>query len=342
VTCSVLCSFRMANWEYQSSDGAWHAMQSQGSSFLEEALLAFSTCQLTLGLDDALYVVDFVRMARRNLKSSQERPLRRQCPAGQPAVWEVMHDDWRLPSDARDQQRLETAYAAHTNCFIEVQGETYAIDLACMHQTNQKTGHIRNLRRKAILQPLSSPALEASEASCKCKFVVLVRHGQGTHNATKNYSIVDPPLTEKGISQAQSLRGHPFFDGCELLVVSPLQRAVQTAALIFGVQPVCRTVITAMHTERWSAKCDEGRPKAELLRDCPFVAEWEGWAELSKGIWWGTSVSDFAWEDERLPAFYDWLRAQPESKIVVVGHGGFFAPMAGKHLANCEAHQIEL
>ena len=39
-----------------------------------------------------------------------------------------------------------------------------------------------------------------------------------------------------------------------------------------------------------------------------------------------------------MPAFLAWLASQPESKVVVVGHGSFFSDrrLAGRFLANCE------
>lgn len=330
----------MAQWEYQRSDGAWSAMQPNDSASLEEAFSAFRACQLQLGTDDHMYEVDFVHMTRRNLENGQERPIRRLTPAGQPAQWEVMREVWKLPSDIRDQRRLEDAYVACRTCSLEIGGQQYAVDFAVMQQTSQTTGYVRNLRRVPLKHFEAVPSADISDTLHAPQRVVLVRHGEGIHNATENYGIVDPPLTAKGIEQAKSLRGNPSLEGCELLVVSPLQRAIHTAATVFGEQPVCRTVISALCTERWSARCDEGRPKAQLVADHPFVAAWEGWVELSEDIWWGTRTSDREWESERLPAFYDWLRAQPERKIVVVGHGGFFAPLAGKHLGNCEAIEI--
>eukprot|EP00811_Abedinium_folium_P032662 NODE_5690_length_1743_cov_7.766708.p1 GENE.NODE_5690_length_1743_cov_7.766708~~NODE_5690_length_1743_cov_7.766708.p1 ORF type:complete len:456 (+),score=100.48 NODE_5690_length_1743_cov_7.766708:118-1485(+) len=170
--------------------------------------------------------------------------------------------------------------------------------------------------------------------------VVLVRHGEGRHNATGRCSMVDPELTERGVAQARALKGNAALDGCDLLVVSPLRRAVQTAVAIFGEQPPCRVVLTALHSERWSGRCDEGTPKAQLLAEFPFLARWAGFDELSDGTWWATSASDGNWRRERVPAFGRWLRALPERRVVVVGHGAFFSPLASRYLDNCEAYEL--
>ena len=104
--------------------------------------------------------------------------------------------------------------------------------------------------------------MEASRPSGKR--VYILRHGQGTHNkpswgGANPYSKVDPRLTPLGLEQAAGvLTRAPQLADAELLVVSPLARAVQTAAAAFGQRPAMRTILTPLHSERWSANCDEG------------------------------------------------------------------------------------
>ena len=111
-------------------------------------------------------------------------------------------------------------------------------------------------------------------------------------------------------------------------------------AAVFGERPNCRTVLSALHSERWSAPCDQGRPKSELAAQFPFVASWEGFDGLPEE-WTPTQGSDADWERKRVPAFLAWLKEQPEARIVVVGHGAFYAALLGKHLRNCEIGEIE-
>ena len=174
------------------------------------------------------------------------------------------------------------------------------------------------------------------------KRIVLVRHGQGINNVpTIPNDAPDSLLTELGQQQALALRGHAALAGCGLLVVSPLSRAVQTASLALGQRPACRTVLTALHSERISTLCDYGRPKSQLAALFPFVADWSGFAELPED-WSPTRENDADWRERRLPAFVAWLREQPESHIVVVGHGAFFGALLGKQLQNCECAEVEL
>mmetsp|Transcript_13777 Transcript_13777/g.23693 ORF Transcript_13777/g.23693 Transcript_13777/m.23693 type:complete len:205 (+) Transcript_13777:58-672(+) len=179
----------------------------------------------------------------------------------------------------------------------------------------------------------------------QCRQVLLVRHGQSLHNAhhdgTDGDGDVprDPMLSELGHAQAASLRSVPIVSaGCELLVVSPLSRAIQTASAVFGELPLCRTVLTPLHSERWCSIADEGRSKSELLQLFPFVASWEGFAELLED--WTKTGKEASWKTERVPAFLDWLAAQPEQRIVVIGHGAFFAALLGRYLQNCEVAEF--
>jgi broad specificity phosphatase PhoE len=183
------------------------------------------------------------------------------------------------------------------------------------------------------------------------RFCLLVRHGEGLHNATSDWDLRDPRLNELGIQQATRL-------GCRLVnewlspgntaplmvVVSPLRRAIETAALAMPflarqdhpLPPSCRVVLTAMHSERWSAACDEGSSPADLLKDFPFIEHWEGFAQLPDA-WWPVKGTDRDWRARRVPAMCEWIRSQQAVKqMVVVGHGAFFREMTGRHLDNGE------
>lgn len=168
-----------------------------------------------------------------------------------------------------------------------------------------------------------------------------MRHGQGVHNQTHDWSMVDPKLTDKGVQQAASLTTDTVLalTPSSLLVVSPLSRAIQTAALAFPAiteHPLpCRVVLTRRHTERWSAACDEGRPKSHVAEDFPFIRAFEGFEELPE-LWTVNKENDAVWESERVPAFVEWVRAQPEHHVVAVGHGAFFQALCGQYLGNCQ------
>lgn len=156
------------------------------------------------------------------------------------------------------------------------------------------------------------------------KIITLIRHGQGYHNVAYNYDIIDPSLTPVGIEEAEDARDHNELEGIDLLVVSPLARAIETATVIFGNDPKVPTFIQKMAAERAGAPCDVGSVKSELAMKFPYVTEWGGWQELEEN-WMYNTATDAKWRDQRVPEFVAWLKSRPEKHIAVVGHGAFFS-----------------
>eukprot|EP00927_Polykrikos_kofoidii_P045277 TRINITY_DN39209_c0_g1_i1.p1 TRINITY_DN39209_c0_g1~~TRINITY_DN39209_c0_g1_i1.p1 ORF type:complete len:314 (+),score=47.71 TRINITY_DN39209_c0_g1_i1:44-985(+) len=173
------------------------------------------------------------------------------------------------------------------------------------------------------------------------RWVAFVRHAQAGHNVDRKLlRTPDNPLTEEGLTQARDASKGPAGDamrGAELIITSPLMRAMQTTDLLLGGAAGAdgeRIRVDAAGTERWSAPCDEGTSKSELLEVVPkHFLDWEGWDVLPER-WWAESGEDTY---VRAQAFVDMIRRQPEDRIVCVGHGGFWAALlGGRHLGNCE------
>jgi broad specificity phosphatase PhoE len=65
--------------------------------------------------------------------------------------------------------------------------------------------------------------------------LILIRHAQAQHNATSDWSIRDPPLTELGEQQSrelhESLKQSEIGNQVELIVVSAQRRTLQTATI---------------------------------------------------------------------------------------------------------------
>jgi len=71
--------------------------------------------------------------------------------------------------------------------------------------------------------------------SIQQKTIHLVRHGEGHHNVTGDYSMHDPLLTDKGIEQAKAhCKIFPRFDNIQLVCASPLRRTIQTTLYGFA------------------------------------------------------------------------------------------------------------
>lgn len=176
--------------------------------------------------------------------------------------------------------------------------------------------------------------------------IYLIRHGQSTFNAIHVATGVDPmhldarlsPLGHQQVAQArEALAAIPF----ELVVCSPLTRAIETAAGLFAGRDV-PFLVTCRHRERLESSCDVGRSPEELAADFPHLS----FTDL-RSRWWhdgplnerGLPIEPVETLEERIAHFKEWIVERPEKTIAVVGHGTFFYHLAGRFLANCEVMQ---
>jgi hypothetical protein len=96
-------------------------------------------------------------------------------------------------------------------------------------------------------------------------------------------------------------------------------------------------MVTPMCSEKLSgATCDEGRKKGEVMEELPWMASWNGVAELDDE-WW---KAERPAEEDRVDAFLDFLEQREEKKIVVVSHGAFLQYIVGYHLHNAHHHMM--
>lgn len=156
--------------------------------------------------------------------------------------------------------------------------------------------------------------------------------------------IFDAPLSEIGVGQATALRGEVHTLGVELIVTSPLTRAIQTALHAFGPDHAPIRV-ESLHRERLEHSGDVGRSPVSLRRDFPTLA-----FDHLDDPWWHFDGRDpqavFIEPEEtllgRVQAFRQWLAARPETTIAVVGHGTFLNRLTGHQFKNCERLTISL
>jgi broad specificity phosphatase PhoE len=184
------------------------------------------------------------------------------------------------------------------------------------------------------------------------KRVHCIRHGQSTFNAAFELQRIDPlhwdaPLTEMGHEQvavaAAEVRDIPY----ELIVTSPLTRAIQTTLGLFANHPSAdRIRVESLHCEHLASSCDVGRAPDALRREFPGLA-----FDHLEEVWWhrdgepderGIVFEPDETLLERVRHFHRWLEARPETLIAVVGHGTFFYHLTGRFLQNCEIAELEL
>eukprot|EP00443_Scrippsiella_acuminata_P085742 CAMPEP_0115455396 /NCGR_PEP_ID=MMETSP0271-20121206/44136_1 /TAXON_ID=71861 /ORGANISM="Scrippsiella trochoidea, Strain CCMP3099" /LENGTH=366 /DNA_ID=CAMNT_0002881849 /DNA_START=15 /DNA_END=1115 /DNA_ORIENTATION=+ len=187
--------------------------------------------------------------------------------------------------------------------------------------------------------PITEWKVDPGTGKCVC----FIRHAQALHNVfDENLWTPDNPLTEDGEKMCEAAReewGARIFVGAELVVISPMTRALQTAYLISGKDTTKQPwIVTPMCAEKLSgATCDEGIPLDMLKKRLPWIAELQGVAELRES-WWTEPRKE---EELRVKDFLDFLQRRPEKKIVVVSHGAFLEYIVGYHLANAAHFMME-
>lgn len=160
----------------------------------------------------------------------------------------------------------------------------------------------------------------------KRKTIHLIRHCQSIFNVPPHDAQkLDPDLTITGIQQAINLgKSFPHLSSIDLVVASPLRRALNTAIHAFGDHVAARQMqIIALpelqELSQWP--CDTGSSLANLLTEFR-----EHPVDLGLlGMDWDSKDGYFAPTErrsiQRVKNARQWLRERPEEDIVVVGHG---------------------
>jgi broad specificity phosphatase PhoE len=136
----------------------------------------------------------------------------------------------------------------------------------------------------------------------------------------------DPSLTPLGEEQCRELaENFPYHASVELLVSSPLRRAVQTALLSFEpeVERGMRIITIPEAQETGSRPADTGTNKDVLEKEfegqpIDFGLLVEGW-NSNTGKW--SPVPDAI--RERAKEVRKWIKSRPEKEVVLVTHGAF-------------------
>lgn len=179
--------------------------------------------------------------------------------------------------------------------------------------------------------------------------ILCIRHGESAFNAAYRDDGVDPmlfdaPLTERGHAQVAAARGALHERAVDLVITSPLTRALQTTLGLFADHPhKPHILVETLHRERLESSCDRGRSPAELRGEFPEVA-----LDHLPDVWWhaagepdarGIHVEPLDVMLARMAAFAAAVRARPETAIAVVGHATFFHHLTGRWLENCEVFE---
>jgi broad specificity phosphatase PhoE len=230
---------------------------------------------------------------------------------------------------------------------------------------------------------LLTHAAARSRPAAQPLVVHFVRHGQATHNvraevareagcsheefiaAMKADDEVDAELTHEGREQARAAAAKlasrqqlgPGEGGglahLELIVCSPLSRAVETASLVFGEHAERGVPFVSYEGLReWNGYLlnAQRRPRVHLAQRFPHV-DFSAIPESDES--WTAELEAAQEVAMRGVAFLEWLCSRPERHVAVVAHGGIYSTLfahpavdEGGYLAprfgNCELRSVEL
>ncbi|KAG0607031.1 hypothetical protein M758_9G187400 [Ceratodon purpureus] len=170
------------------------------------------------------------------------------------------------------------------------------------------------------------------------KTVHLVRHGHtasliSLEDAQDRF---DLRLTSLGHQQARSIAPKMALLKPEVILVSPLTRALQTLSGAFpsAQEPGQHKIeVTPLHAEHVMCSGDVGRPPQVLAGEYPWLS-----FDALPEVWWYSqpkcsndalrmefnSVEPMEELRKRVGVFRQFLRSRPENVIVVIGHSTFF------------------
>jgi len=161
---------------------------------------------------------------------------------------------------------------------------------------------------------------------------VLIRHGQPEW-VRDGLNVVNPPLTELGRRQAEAMADQIGAEQFDEILVSPLERARQTAAPLYDITG--RTEVVEPWLEEIRDPGWHGTPaeKAEQayreMRERPVEQRWHGLdggesitdftRRIHRGVSGFLSERGVAPLDHELPM---WSIAEPGRRIALVAHAG--------------------
>tara|TARA_B100001093_G_C26434907_1_gene845586 strand:+ start:74 stop:745 length:672 start_codon:yes stop_codon:yes gene_type:complete len=191
------------------------------------------------------------------------------------------------------------------------------------------------------------PRIILSKNMYQTKNLALIRHGEAEHNVRFKYigkeaynEKQDTRLTMLGKNQADNL-GIKWENKnkIDLVIVSPLSRALETATRIFkdmDIPMICLDSLTEY--PQHSELCNKKRNKSELQKEYPLIDFLRITHETVK---WNPKKKESIKElNDRVNFIKKWIFWRKEKNIAIVAHSSFLAQfMHGKIID--EDNQLE-
>jgi len=208
----------------------------------------------------------------------------------------------------------------------------------------------------------------------RSKIIHLVRHGQATHNVRaeparaagcsfedfiqlmREDDQIDSQLTDAGLKQAEDVKKTATELTPQLIVVSPLSRAIDTGFIVFGttLPYVCRESLR----ERNGLLLNGKRQPLAYLQEKYLNIDFENIPPGEDDAWNGYGANELETPEACSQRAYEsllWVVAREETEVAVVAHGGLFHQMtnglpelikcdkvASERFHNCELRTLRL
>lgn len=167
------------------------------------------------------------------------------------------------------------------------------------------------------------------------KTLYWIRHGESLSNVSElNYSIIDPNLTSNGIHQCMNLKKYlktnKIITNIELVIVSPLERTLETCANIIDIDShndSIKIISLDEIREHINEPCHKRKNIKEKKKKYPFI----NFDKITNDV--DTMYKKFNGNEpksnviSRCEWFINWLKKQKEKNILIITHGNFLLPM---------------
>jgi len=205
-------------------------------------------------------------------------------------------------------------------------------------------------------------------STARHKIIHLVRHGQALHNVRaeparkagcsfddflqlmREDDAVDAALTQEGIAQAtrvqQQTASAELQINPQLVVVSPLSRAIDTGIIVFGTQDLPYICIESLR-ERSGMLLNGQRREVEYLRKKYPAINFDDISPGSDAGWEKYGAEMLETKEACARRAYEsllWIvKTRKETEVAIVAHGGLFHEMTNgiPELIKCDQNTAE-
>jgi len=179
----------------------------------------------------------------------------------------------------------------------------------------------------------------------------LVRHGHSLHNelfhkigvqAFRIPATIDSPLTQEGHLQSIEL-GHSWQNkkDIELILVSPLTRALETCMNIFGDTEI--PIISNEFLREYPIGEDTCNKRSSLSLLKNRFPKIDFQLDVDRDTLWKEDYRENMIElEQRLEKMITYLQRRPEKNIAIIGHSSFFGQFKDNHIGYLENGDEEL